>query len=778
MSHARRVTVSLSRGMGLLDVTMIGVGAMIGAGIFGLTGIAAGEAGPVGLLVAFALNGIITSLTGLTYAELGAAIPEAGGGYLWVREGLSRFWGFFAGWISWFSHSVACSLYAVIFGTFFVELLKLADIHFGQSPLFLGLSAEDLAIKASALLVVALFMYVNLKGASETGTVGNIVTVFKIVVLLVLVGFGLKAMSNMPHWPDHFLRDPSPFPHGVWGVLSAMGLTFVAFEGYEIIAQSGEELKDPGRNLPKAIFYSIAIVVAIYLLVAFVAVGALTHADTGGIPAWQYLGKEGERAMIRLATHVMPYGTLIMILGGLASTISALNATVYSSSRVSFAMGRGGDLPAMFGKVHPRNRTPHIAILISGLLIGFMAVALPVADVASGASLTFLMLFLLTNVSLIQLRKDRPDLKRPFKVPWVPVLPILAIAVQGVLAIDLLRASPVAWAATVLWIVLGVYLFRRWGGREEASKEADTILLEETIAERRFSIMVPVVSVGEGREMARFGGMLAYYYEGELFALHVVRVPHQLSLSDGRAFLKQARPLLEAVVEVGQEFDVPVRTQLRLGRKVARSIVTAAQERHVDMLLLHWPGHSDTHGAAYGHIIDAVSANPPCNLAVVRLVRPIVPPRRILVPVAGGPHTQLAVEVAVAQAVYTAEKVLQPGEPEPQVVALHLTPRGGDPKELEERQRTLLEQFSTITTFPVELRIVPGDDVVRDILAYAKEHRFEQIVVGASEEGFLEQAMFGTIPYRIAQQAEVNVVMVKRYLPLKHGVLGRLKFKR
>ncbi len=764
--------------MGLLDVTMIGVGAMIGAGIFGLTGIAAGEAGPVGLLVAFALNGIITSLTGLTYAELGAAIPEAGGGYLWVREGLSRFWGFFAGWISWFSHSVACSLYAVIFGTFFVELLKLADIHFGQSPLFLGLSAEDLAIKVSALLVVALFMYVNLKGASETGTVGNIVTVFKIVVLLVLVGFGLKAMSNMPHWPDHFLRDPSPFPHGVWGVLSAMGLTFVAFEGYEIIAQSGEELKDPGRNLPKAIFYSIAIVVAIYLLVAFVAVGALTHADTGGIPAWQYLGKEGERAMIRLATHVMPYGTLIMILGGLASTISALNATVYSSSRVSFAMGRGGDLPAMFGKVHPRNRTPHIAILISGLLIGFMAVALPVADVASGASLTFLMLFLLTNVSLIQLRKDRPDLKRPFKVPWVPVLPILAIAVQGVLAIDLLRASPVAWAATVLWIVLGVYLFRRWGGREEASKEADTILLEETIAERRFSIMVPVVSVGEGREMARFGGMLAYYYEGELFALHVVRVPHQLSLSDGRAFLKQARPLLEAVVEVGQEFDVPVRTQLRLGRKVARSIVTAAQERHVDMLLLHWPGHSDTHGAAYGHIIDAVSANPPCNLAVVRLVRPIVPPRRILVPVAGGPHTQLAVEVAVAQAVYTAEKVLQPGEPEPQVVALHLTPRGGDPKELEERQRTLLEQFSTITTFPVELRIVPGDDVVRDILAYAKEHRFEQIVVGASEEGFLEQAMFGTIPYRIAQQAEVNVVMVKRYLPLKHGVLGRLKFKR
>ena len=778
MSHNRRVAVTLSRGMGLLDVTMIGVGAMIGAGIFGLTGIAAGEAGPVGLLLAFFLNGIITSLTGLTYAELGAAIPEAGGGYLWVRHGLSRFWGFFAGWISWFSHSVACSLYAVIFGTFFIELLKLADIHFGQTPLLLGLSAEDLAIKVSALVVVGLFVYVNLKGASETGTVGNIVTIFKIVVLLILVGFGLKAMANLPNWPDHFLRDPGPFPRGLWGVFSAMGLTFVAFEGYEIIAQSGEELKDPGRNLPKAIFYSIIIVVAIYLLVAFVAIGALTHADTGGLPAWQYLGKEGERAMIRLATHVMPYGTLIMILGGLASTISALNATVYSSSRVSFAMGRGGDLPELFGKVHPRTRTPHMAILFSGLLIAFMAVTLPVADVASGASLTFLMLFLLTNVSLIRLRQTEPNLERPFKVPWVPALPILAIAVQGFLAIDLLRASPIAWAATILWIVLGVYLFHRWGGREEALKEADTILLEETIAERRYSILVPVVTAAEGREVAKLGAMLSYYYDGELFALHVVRVPHQLSLSAGRAFLKQARPLLETVVDVGQEYEVPVRTQLRLGRKISRSIITAAQERGVELMLLHWPGYSNTAGAHLGKIIDEISANPPCNVAVIRLVKPVTPPRRILVPVAGGPHTQLAVEIAVAQAVYTAERVAKPGEPPPQVVALHLTPREGDMKAAEERQRALMEQIATITDFPVELRLVPGDDVVADVLAYAKERQFEQIVVGASEEGLLERAMFGTIPQRIAQQAEVNVIMVKRYHPLKHGLLARLRPKR
>jgi len=119
---------------------------MIGAGIFGLTGIAAGEAGPIGLLLAFFLNGVVTTLTGITYAELGSAYPQAGGGYAWVKEGLARIFGFYAGWISWFSHSVACSLYAVLFGTFFVELLHMAGIHFSQEPWVLGLGSEQLAV--------------------------------------------------------------------------------------------------------------------------------------------------------------------------------------------------------------------------------------------------------------------------------------------------------------------------------------------------------------------------------------------------------------------------------------------------------------------------------------------------------------------------------------------------------------------------------------------------------------------------------------------------------
>jgi amino acid transporter len=758
------MTVSLSRGLGLLDVTLIGVGAMIGAGIFGLTGIAAGKAGPVGLLLAFFLNGVVTSLTGLTYSELGSAIPQAGGGYTFVRAGMSRFWGFFAGWISWFSNSVACSLYAVIFGAFFVELLGMAGVRFSTETVLWGLSGVKIAEKVVTVLVVTLFIWINIRGASETGIVGNVITSFKIVVLLILVLFGIATLLRTDGWVDNF-RDPSPLPNGISGVLLAMGLTFVAFEGYEIIAQSGEELINPGRNIPRAIFYSIGITVAIYLMVAFISIGALVQ--DSGLPNWMYLGQEGEKAMIRTATAIMPFGAIVMIIGGLASTTSALNATIYSSSRVSYAMGRGGDLPAFVGRVHRRNRTPHIAIYLSGALIYFMATLLPIEDVAGGASLTFLILFLLTNLSLIRLRKTRPDLPRTFKVPFVPWLPYLTIAIQGMLAVVLFQVSWVAWAATVVWMTLGILLFLRMGAREEAAREADTILLEETIAERGFSLLLPVANAPEARQLARIAAPIAQQYQGEIFALHVVRVPQQLGLGDGRAFLKYGRPLLEEVISVAKEYDVPVRTQLRLGRDIPKSIMSAARERNANLVLLAWPGYTDSIGSAFGTIIDVISTAPPCDLAVVRLVRGGLP-RRILVPIAKGPNTPLALELALVQADYVASQ----GNGKSEVVALHLAPQDLDDKELEELRQELIADLA-LEDQSIEVRVArrDQDDIAECILNY--EEDFDEIIIGASEEGLLDQALFGTVPYRVAEEAVINVVMVKRYNPLRHGFLAR-----
>ncbi len=231
----------LSRDLSEFDITMIGVGAMIGAGIFVLTGIAAGTAGP-GLMLAFALNGVVTIFTAMVYAELGSAIPESGGGYLWIKEAFGSSQGFLAGWMSWFSHSVAGALYALGFGSYLALLLKDLGIPLDH----LGI-AHGLIEKVLAVLVVLAFLYINFRGTSETGTVGNIITLGKLAIIGLFITFGLWALGHRPEPAAPF----EPFyPEGFGAVFMAMGFTFIAFEGYEIIVQAGEEVKNPRRSIP------------------------------------------------------------------------------------------------------------------------------------------------------------------------------------------------------------------------------------------------------------------------------------------------------------------------------------------------------------------------------------------------------------------------------------------------------------------------------------------------------------------------------------------------
>jgi len=326
----------LSRDMSLFQVTMIGVGAMIGAGIFVLTGIAAGHAGPA-LILAFALNGFVTLLTALSYAELGSSFPEAGGGYLWVKKGMGGLHGFQAGWMSWFAHAVACSLYILGFGYYFWEALRFLRVDKIITPIidmvFPGVENDYIIIqKILAVIVAILFAYVNFKGASETGKWGSFITVLKVIILAGFAISGLVVIFNNPEWAAKF----EPFmTKGFAGVIGAMGLTYIAFEGYEIIVQSGEEIKKPEKNIPKAIFISLLIVVPVYIIVGFVALGAVeipefirqSHPEI--VKTWDYLSFSKEGAMVQAAKQFMPLGYLMMILGGLFATMSALNATVY-----------------------------------------------------------------------------------------------------------------------------------------------------------------------------------------------------------------------------------------------------------------------------------------------------------------------------------------------------------------------------------------------------------------------------------------------------------------
>lgn len=751
MKNNSTVKVTLTRDLRLFDITMIGVGAMIGAGIFVLTGLAAGQAGPA-LLLAFFLNGIIALFTAASYAELGAAMPEAGGGYAWVREGLSTYFGFLSGWMSWFAQAVACSLYSLGFGSFSARLLILAGIApFGLSESTLGL--------ALAVFAAAIFTYVNFQGAAEAGRVGSILTLAKVAILLILVLFGLRALANRPHWPQEFL----PFlPNGMGGVFTAMGLTAIAFEGYEIITQSGEEVIDPGRNIPRAIFISIGVVVLIYLVVASVLLGAIQAPN--GVPTWQFLGEHAEQAVVEAANQLIPYGKILMLIGGVVSTLSALNATLYSSSRISFAMGRNRDLPDFFGQVHPIRHTPHWAVLFSGAIVILMALLLPIRDVASAASIIFMLLFVMVNIAMISLRR-RKDIERPFKAPLIPLLPILGLVSQLFLSVYLFNLSPIAWYTTLIWIALGTLFYVFYAARAPAMAEPVRIVHEEIVAVADYSILIPVANTTQGRLLGILASAVAQDRGGEVFALHVVRVPRQLGITDGRYFLKQGKPILEAVIEEAQQRDVPVHTMIRLGRTIPSAILETARERATDLMFLSWPGYTETPEAAFGSVIDLVAKNPPCDLAVVRF-RKRERPRCIMVATAGGPHAELAVDLAISQA---REFNAETGE-QASITLLHIVAQQVSDVEMARAER-LLGNLAGHYDYPLKKRIERSDDVVSGIVEAAEDCNL--LMIGATSEGLFEQRIFGSIPERVARQTTKTVIMTKRYWRLK-SMVGRV----
>jgi amino acid transporter/nucleotide-binding universal stress UspA family protein len=747
--------VTLSRSLSLFTITMIGVGGMIGAGIFVLTGIAAGVAGPA-LVLAFLLNGLIALLTGMVYAELGSAFPEAGGGYLWVKEGLGGSQGFLAGWMSWFAHVVAGSLYALGFGRFAAELWVMAGL-----PTF-GMPENDF-IRVFTLIMmtaaIAFFTTLNYRGASETGTVGNIVTVTKISILGLFALFGILAMLRMPHWSAHFTDDF--LPNGFAGLLQAMGLTFIAFEGYEIIAQSGEEVINPKRNVPRAIFLAIGIAISLYLLISFVSLGATT--PPLGLKVYEYLGQMKEIATVEVAQQVFPWGIggVVLIFSGLVATMSALNATTYSSSRVSFAMGRDRNLPLFFSRIHPARHTPYLAVLASGGLMLVMAWSLPIEQVAAAADLMFLFLFLQVNLAILRLRRKMPDMESGYRVPYFPAIPIVALLANALLAAFLFTYSPRAWYIAAGWVIVGLLAYYVVFSKREALERPAAIMAEEVLVSREYSVLVPVANAEQARIMGLIGAILAEAHGGEVLALHVPKVPVQLGLADGRLMLRDARALFEIVIAQAKPLDVPVHTVVRLGRNVADAVQQTALENASNLVVLGWPGHSGTPGLRFGRVIDPLVDNPPTDVLVVRY-RSRRPLRRILIPVAGGRNSRLAVKMAVNMAGL--------GENGPvKLTLLNIVPEGAGLAGQVRAKQFLDEAALGLPVAGFEQRIVEGRDVVGAILEQAEGH--DLIVIGASGEPLFRNLLMGSIPEQVAEKAQVTVVMVKSRSSRLHSFL-------
>ena len=385
-------------------------------------------------------------------------------------------------------------------------------------------------------------------------------------------------MDN-PNWEMNF----SDFvPMGISGIVAAMGLTFIAFEGYEVIVQTGEEVKNPRRNIPRAIFISLTAVVILYCLIAFVSIGAIFPA---GIQSWKYIGDGGELGIMKAGELILPYGAFIVLGGGLISTLAALNATTFSSARVAFAMGRNYNMPNQLSAIHRKNKTPYIAILISGIIMAIMAFGLPLEQIAVAAGVIFLLLFTQVNLAVITIRRIYGDkLDYGFKTPFFPVIPIIGIFLKLGLAIYLLFTQPLSWAITIVWVVIGFFVYRMYTFRKEIEHYAPIVTSEGDLERKDYRILIPYTPEDPDR-LLKYAIRVAKENIGEINILRVITVPKQTPLSAGTGYAETARKSFEPLDKLIDKENILNHYLVRISHDASEAILATVEEQKIDFLI-------------------------------------------------------------------------------------------------------------------------------------------------------------------------------------------------
>lgn len=384
--------VQFKRNVGLFMAVMIGIGAMMGPGVFALPSVVAADAGPLGIL-AYLFMGLLTLFTALSYSELGAAIPIAGGGYSFVSRSLPNPVAFLAGWFFWIGNTLACSLYVVIFA------LTIRDYFL-----------PDVSIILIVVVTTLVFTASNLRGQAEAL---KMITLMNIVELIVLIGLGVLGAFHIE--PTNL----EPLAPMGWGpLIPTMGLIYISYVGFDLITVAAEEIVDPARNIPRAILITLGVGIVIYVLVLFVMMGVVNYADLA----------ETDTPFIFVADLLFGgWGRTAGIIATIMASLSAFSVTLGASSRVLYALGRDGHFPGVFSRLHKHFKTPHIALFVcAGLVTVFGATGI-VNLLASASSFGYLVAIGIVNYAVIALHRKMPNLRRPFKIMFYPVVPVLGI---------------------------------------------------------------------------------------------------------------------------------------------------------------------------------------------------------------------------------------------------------------------------------------------------------------------------------------------------------------
>jgi APA family basic amino acid/polyamine antiporter len=489
---------TLRRALGALNLTTLGIGAIIGAGIFVLTGTAAAQHAGPGVVYSFILAGIGCLFAGLCYAEFAAMIPIAGSAYTYGYATLGEFIAWIIGWDLILEYLFGAATVAVGWSGYFTAFMNEIGLHipyqYAQAPLRVvgthhlvqstlcvspttnqimsdtlstcgpGLTAVQGVINLPAILLTLAMTALLVIGIQQSAQFNNIIVFVKVAIVLLVIGVGF-AYVNKANWHPFIPENTGHFGDFGWsGVARAAGVVFFSYIGFDAVSTAAQEAKNPQRDMPIGILASLAICTVLYILMSLVMTG-LANYKTLDVPHPVFVA-------IAAAGPALAWMRPIVNVGAIAGLASVVLVMLMGQPRIFFSMARDGLLPSVFGKVHPRFQTPYVTTILTGVVAAAVAGYFPIGLLGELVSIGTLLAFVIVCAGIIVLRYRQPNLERPFRTPLVPLVPILGILSCGFLMVSLPSDT---WIRLIVWMVIGLLIYFLYGKNHSKLGRSDKI---------------------------------------------------------------------------------------------------------------------------------------------------------------------------------------------------------------------------------------------------------------------------------------------------------------
>ena len=430
----------LKKNLGALDMVFLGVGCIIGTGIFIFTGVVAAKYAGPGIIISLLLSAVACAFCALCYSEMASTVPVAGSSYTYSYTTMGEVFAWLVGWSLILEYSLAASMVAAGWSAYTIGLFKLAGFEIPKA--FTAVAADGGMINVPAMLILLFLSILLVRGTKESATVNKILVGVKLTAVFIFL-FLAGPKVNPANW--------FPFlPFGFSGVMTGAATIFLAYIGFDCVATAAEECKHPNRDLPIGIIGSLIVCAILYVLVAAVLTGVIPYQDLNN----------AEPVAFALRQIGYNMGAALVGTGAIAGLTTVLMAVMYGQTRVFFAMSRDGLIPASICKVHPKYGTPHIVTIVSGIIVAVIAGLTPVDILAELVNVGTLFAFLTTAIGVLILRKTAPNAHRPFRCPAVNFVAPAAILCCAYLMYSL----PIqTWIRYSIWIAIGLVIYFGYG---------------------------------------------------------------------------------------------------------------------------------------------------------------------------------------------------------------------------------------------------------------------------------------------------------------------------